>query len=782
MLRLWNYPPENVIFTGMSPQNETGFFCFYTRHARQDLIQSKFQGVHHYWSECHVFNAAIGQWDTMDAAQRQPYLSDSSKCKDDYHLTFLNSSCFRAEDRELAIKFSAASLNQLSTERAKLAQGIATTAPASASAPASAPASAGSVNAQQQQWADPSVSTCQRLFQARKMKRSQSRTHSLMILDEATLLEEQRAYRAQSSVLLNGTCWQPRPRPAAESGLPLSPLGDYASRLVAHAERILQEAALYSVTRKKRLPPQTLDRHSYYSVSPYLWPVEEVPSNLKQKLEEAFLADGNSPKGLGGIAVMDDRAKRLWKQGYYSYADHRLPGSSIGELHSDNYDRSSVWYMVDNVTTLALAWHFSNNSRYAEWGSRLVRTWFLNNATSMHPKLPYASSLLDWKDSFFLLDSVTLLERSGALPQWASGLLETWCGRLGEWMTTSAEGREAVSAPNHHGLYFDLTVLSLASFAFEDDMVDGARSRLLHRLKSPYPVGHFGLDGSQPYETDRPERPAGLHHATFNLLGWLHAALAVDSVSSNAVVPGVMPSLWTVRHGTGAGVGGRGSDRGVAKVTQVTGLSPPAWYLMDYLESKQRHHGLGGKGLPGSAAKAKDGSWFSKWPLRGQSPTPSPLSKDKDKDKADSNGLPEIDDPPVLLKAIRYLAQFLPDKSEGYNAPFSPAPNKEKNKGENKDKSSWQWLGVRVPFRQEEPFCFDRLLEVVQIGVNVYGPKAVFPESSASSDLALKLSPYSTQRASFSLYSSVGDPAGSGQRPWGALGRPAPEQGPQRID
>jgi hypothetical protein len=61
---------------------------------------------------------------------------------------------------------------------------------------------------------------------------------------------------------------------------------------------------------------------------------------------------------------------------------------------------------ADNVTTMALAWHLTNDSRYADWGCRLVRPWFTNNQTFMEPKLPDAASLLDWKDAYFLLDAV----------------------------------------------------------------------------------------------------------------------------------------------------------------------------------------------------------------------------------------------------------------------------------------------------------------------------------------------------------------------------------------
>ena len=85
----------------------------------------------------------------------------------------------------------------------------------------------------------------------------------------------------------------------------------------------------------------------------------------------------------------------------------------------------------------------------------------------------------------------------------------------------SKQGMEEGWSENNHALYFDLTTISLAVYAGDDDLVDIARSRLFFRLSKPFPMGHFELDGTQPHET---ERPTALHYVTFNLIGWIHVA------------------------------------------------------------------------------------------------------------------------------------------------------------------------------------------------------------------------------------------------------------------
>ena len=46
--------------------------------------------------------------------------------------------------------------------------------------------------------------------------------------------------------------------------------------------------------------------------------------------------------------------------------------------------------MMDNVTTLALAWFFTDDLRYAKYATQLVDTFFLDPATGMHPTLEFA--------------------------------------------------------------------------------------------------------------------------------------------------------------------------------------------------------------------------------------------------------------------------------------------------------------------------------------------------------------------------------------------------------
>ena len=75
-----------------------------------------------------------------------------------------------------------------------------------------------------------------------------------------------------------------------------------------------------------------------------------------------------------------------------------------------NYDRATLFYLMDNVTTLSLAYYFTNEKKFAARGVALVSRFFLENDFLMYPSLKYAqggdhSGLFDFKDVYYLLDA-----------------------------------------------------------------------------------------------------------------------------------------------------------------------------------------------------------------------------------------------------------------------------------------------------------------------------------------------------------------------------------------
>jgi hypothetical protein len=140
------------------------------------------------------------------------------------------------------------------------------------------------------------------------------------------------------------------------------------------------------------------DKRYYHSVRPYFWPHDLVPK-----------------KGLAGRLIGDHG---IALHPGFIYQDGRgVPGSVIGGPEENRNDRASAWYMVANVTNLALAWHFTQDKRYADYATNFVDSYLLSEVTGMHPSLMYAQDGHGYRleTFYFFLDAIVLLERSGTM-------------------------------------------------------------------------------------------------------------------------------------------------------------------------------------------------------------------------------------------------------------------------------------------------------------------------------------------------------------------------------
>jgi hypothetical protein len=116
-----------------------------------------------------------------------------------------------------------------------------------------------------------------------------------------------------------------------------------------------------------------------------------------------------------------------------------------------------------------------------------------------------------------------------------------------------------------------------------------------------------------------------------------------------------------------------------------------------------------------------------------------------------------LDDPPVLLKAIQWLCQYLPNDPKVYNTLME----------------SKEGMGVNFPYKQDDAFAFDNILEILHYGVRMYGVNRLFSPQQLrlkSVKVALNISLYSIKTASYTKFSSVHPD--SGNRLWPALGLP----------
>jgi hypothetical protein len=124
---------------------------------------------------------------------------------------------------------------------------------------------------------------------------------------------------------------------------------------------------------------------------------------------------------------------------------------------------------------------------------------------------------------------------------------------------------------------------------------------------------------------------------------------------------------------------------------------------------------------------------------------------------------------PVLLKAVKWLAQYLPVKDKYYLKEWIADPSVVGDMS-----STLPDMAVTFPFHQKKSFYFDRMLEILRYGVNVYGVHAIFEETGikGAAKTAYYFPLYSVDVGMHTSYAST--VYESGTRIWPSLGIIAP--------
>jgi hypothetical protein len=249
-------------------------------------------------------------------------------------------------------------------------------------------------------------------------------------------------------------------------------------QLRSEADRLLTMKPR-SVMEKKRVAASG-DKHDYFSLATYWWP------------------DPSKPDG----------------RPYLRHDGRRNPEIQQG-------DHDGLGWTCSAVKTLALAYWFTGDERYAEKAATLLRIWFLDPATRMNPNLQYAQAIMGVNDGrgigiidsrglVDLADGVALLAGSRAWHPADEDAMRTWLGDFWTWLTTSPHGKAEAAEKNNHGSWYDFQAAGLAlalnhPAAAKAIIAAAPRKRITVQLEP---------DGSQPMELARTK---SLNYSLFNL-------------------------------------------------------------------------------------------------------------------------------------------------------------------------------------------------------------------------------------------------------------------------
>lgn len=246
--------------------------------------------------------------------------------------------------------------------------------------------------------------------------------------------------------------------------------------LIKDADKALKFEPV-SVMEKTNVPASG-DKHDYMSLAPYFWP------------------DPTKADGLPYI---------------------RKDGQTNPEV-KDYKDKDYMPKLCEQVSTLAMAYYFSDENKYAEHAAKLLQVWFLDPATKMNPNLNYGQAikgvtegrgagLIDTRHFVKLIDAIGLLQTSKVWTSANQKGMQQWFSDFLNWMQTSKTGIDEMNAKNNHGAWYDAQRLAMALFTENTDLAKKVVANAAGRLD--YQADDKGFF---PKEM---ERTISLHYTAF---------------------------------------------------------------------------------------------------------------------------------------------------------------------------------------------------------------------------------------------------------------------------
>jgi len=251
------------------------------------------------------------------------------------------------------------------------------------------------------------------------------------------------------------------------------------------------------------------DKHDYMSMAPYFWP-NPATSN-----------------GLPYIRRDGERNPEI----------NKIP------------DHGNILGMPDKVETLALAYYFSGEEKYAAKATEFLRAWFLDAPTRMNPNFQYAQAirginsgrgigLIESRGLVKVVDAVGLMTGATAWTEADQRGLQKWFAEFLQWMRQSENGRDEAAAKNNHGTYYDVQVSSFAMFLNQWEFA----TNVLQQVRNKRIAVQIEPDGRQPLELARTK---AWSYSTANLSGLMSLAKLGECVGLD---------LWNYETADGRGI------------------------------------------------------------------------------------------------------------------------------------------------------------------------------------------------------------------------------------
>ncbi len=198
---------------------------------------------------------------------------------------------------------------------------------------------------------------------------------------------------------------------------------------------------------------------------------------------------------------------------------HDLKNIADPKVHTtENEIRIHPQRLFDDTLILALAWKFTGNRKFAEYGTQLLERFFINPGTRMIPHLQYEQvnlglnkiKIFEMKDLYYYLDAVQLMASDGTVTNTLLNQFKEWLCDYLEWLIN--HGKKDRQAVDYHGTYYDLQIAAIAAFVGQYSLVYETLLRAQTRITL-----QFCPDGSQ-------HNANNIHDCMLNFQAWINLA------------------------------------------------------------------------------------------------------------------------------------------------------------------------------------------------------------------------------------------------------------------
>jgi hypothetical protein len=250
-------------------------------------------------------------------------------------------------------------------------------------------------------------------------------------------------------------------------------------KLLRDAEKSLAVGPFSVMTKSQT--PESGDKHDYLSLARYFWP---------------------DPKKSDGLPYI------------------QKDGETNPEIETIT-DNKNFDQLTKNTETLALAYYYSGEEKYAEKAATLLRGWFLDAATKMNPNLNFgqvvkgkpggrSSGLIEMRGLTRIIDATGLLEGSKAWTADDKKGLHDWFAKYYDWLMTSPIGMKEARATNNHGTWVTAQISEIGLYIGKKD----SAVAFLEEAKQKVIAQQIDPDGTMDREL---ARTRSLHYTVFNL-------------------------------------------------------------------------------------------------------------------------------------------------------------------------------------------------------------------------------------------------------------------------